>query len=153
MPLGILLVAIGWLGAAHTVLTFEQISYLISGGLIGLALVVAGGFVFMTYWQALLIRNVRAYHEDLRSQQQRLTGSLERIEELLADHRGGELVSRSQTVETFVATASGSMLHRSDCPVVAGRPGVRSVTRDAAGLKPCAICQPLASPTARPPSP
>ena len=142
MPLGVLLVAIGWLGASHTVLTFEQISYLISGGLIGIALVVAGGFIYFTYWQALLIRNVRAYHEDLRAHHLRLTGSMERIEGLLRHDASVGLVGTG-TTEALVATATGTMLHRSDCSVVTGRPNLRLVTTATPGLKPCAICRPL----------
>ena len=41
----------------------------------------------------------------------------------------------------LVATANGSMAHRPDCPAVAGRDNLRTVTA-ADGLKPCGICQP-----------
>jgi methylphosphotriester-DNA--protein-cysteine methyltransferase len=42
----------------------------------------------------------------------------------------------------FVATATGSMLHRPDCPVVANRPGVRKVKAGTPGFEPCKICEP-----------
>jgi hypothetical protein len=41
----------------------------------------------------------------------------------------------------LVATANGSMAHRPECPAVAGRDNLRTVTA-ADGLKPCGICQP-----------
>jgi hypothetical protein len=44
----------------------------------------------------------------------------------------------------LVRTPSGSMVHRLDCPSVAGRNDLRDVTDDPSGLKPCAICSPLA---------
>lgn len=49
-PLGLVLVFLGWDGAAHTGRTYAQIDYLISGGLLGLGLSVAGGFMYFGYW-------------------------------------------------------------------------------------------------------
>jgi hypothetical protein len=46
---------LGWLGAARTPREIEQIPYLISGGLVGLALVVLGGLLLVsTFWVAVL---------------------------------------------------------------------------------------------------
>jgi hypothetical protein len=46
---------LGWLGAARTAREIEQIPYLISGGLVGLALVVLGGLLLVaTFWVAAL---------------------------------------------------------------------------------------------------
>src|SRR5437660_736369 len=36
MPLGLVFTLLGWYGAAHTTRLFEQVPYLISGGIIGL---------------------------------------------------------------------------------------------------------------------
>jgi hypothetical protein len=49
-PLGLVFVILGWYGAAHTGHTYEQMDYLISGGLFGLGLSVAGGFMYFGYW-------------------------------------------------------------------------------------------------------
>src|SRR5260370_11862656 len=49
LPLGLLLIILGWMGAAHTVLLFEQVPYLLSGGLLGLGLVFAAGFIYFAY--------------------------------------------------------------------------------------------------------
>jgi hypothetical protein len=46
--------------------------------------------------------------------------------------------------ERFVATATGSMLHRADCPIVATRDNLRDVKPAEQGkMKPCQICQPM----------
>jgi hypothetical protein len=46
---------LGWIGAARTAREIEQIPYLISGGLVGLALVVLGGLLLVsTFWVAVL---------------------------------------------------------------------------------------------------
>ena len=54
---GFVAMVLGWVGAARTAREIEQIPYLISGGLIGLALVVLGGLLLMsTFWVAVLRR-------------------------------------------------------------------------------------------------
>lgn len=140
MPLGVLLIALGWLGASQTVLVFEQIPYAISGGLIGLAFVFAGGFVYFAYWQTIRVREARAHNTELRQ-------ALERIEQLLS---GGAAVDARRTAGPpatgvrLVVTGTGSMVHRADCSVVAGRDGVRTVSAaEAEKMKPCRICQPF----------
>ena len=45
MPVGIVLILLGWAGASRTPFAWEQTDYLISGGILGLALVFAGGFL------------------------------------------------------------------------------------------------------------
>lgn len=50
VSLGLALVVLGYLGASHTIYVFEQIPYLISGGILGGALVVAGGFCYFGFW-------------------------------------------------------------------------------------------------------
>jgi len=53
--LGFLAMGLGWWGAARTAREIEQMPYLLSGGLIGLALVVLGGLLLMsTFWVAVL---------------------------------------------------------------------------------------------------
>jgi len=61
MPASVLLLSgfafmlFGWWGAAHTHRQIEQIPYLISGGLIGFAMVILGGLLLVTsIWLATL---------------------------------------------------------------------------------------------------
>jgi hypothetical protein len=58
-PLGVALVLLGWDGAAHTGKLYEQIDYLISGGLLGVALATAGGFMYFGYWLSRQLRESR----------------------------------------------------------------------------------------------
>jgi hypothetical protein len=44
---------------------------------------------------------------------------------------------------TLVATATGTMLHRADCSVVANKEGLLTLPADAAGYKACRLCEPL----------
>jgi hypothetical protein len=53
--LGFVAMVLGWVGAARTAREIEQIPYLISGGLVGLGLVVLGGLLLVsTFWVAVL---------------------------------------------------------------------------------------------------
>ena len=145
MPLGLSFVVMGWWGAAHTPYNFEQIPYLISGGLLGLALCLTGGFLFFGAWIArVALSTQRTADQVARLSQQLSTGEVSEN----GDARSrGEL---SATSERYVATATGSMLHRADCPIVATRDNLRDVApNDAGKLKPCQICQPLAADLAR----
>lgn len=142
LPLGLLLVLLGWRGASRTVLLFEQIPYLVSGGLVGLSLVIAGGFVYFSYWQTLLVREGRSEREDLLASLGRLEGLLERA--LLAQAPTADASPGTGPARPLVATANGSMLHRLDCAAVAGRDNLREVDPDTPGLVPCRICEPLA---------
>ena len=119
-PLGLVLILLGWLGAAHTPLVQEQIAYLISGGLLGLALVVLGGFLYFAHWQTELIREIRT-----------------NTAEVTAALRAGP--APAPYAGALVTTDSGTLAHRPDCPVVRGRADLRPA---ADGVAPCSICEP-----------
>jgi hypothetical protein len=138
LPLGLLLIVLAWLGASHTVLLFEQIPYMISGGLLGLALVFIGGVVYFTYWQTLLVR-------EGRDQSRRVEDLLVRIESHLAAASGSPPSATSPAggrAPVYLATPTGTMLHRPTCQVVAGRSQVRRVALGTAGFEPCRLCRP-----------
>ena len=138
MPLGVLFIILGWAGASHTALPFEQNDYLISGGILGLALTVAGGFTYFAYWQTVRIR-------DSREQAKAMTDAIARLERLL----GGAAVATAGASggvgagQQFVATANGSIFHRPDCAAVANRDDLHRVDASATDLRPCRICSPL----------
>lgn len=144
MPLGFLLVILGWAGASRTPLLFEQVPYMISGGLLGVALVFAGGFLYFAYWLTLMVRESRTARAELQT-------SLGRLETLLASGAmldmgaGSPAGAKGKNGHVqLVATESGSMMHRPDCAVVASRSNLRSVPSDAPGLTACGLCAPLA---------
>jgi hypothetical protein len=132
LPLGLLVIGLGWYGAAHTPYAFEQTPYLISGGVLGVALVLAGGFLYFGAWM------VRA-SVTARRDADRVVEALDRITALLPAISGGPA---PQPVVKLVATRTGSMVHRADCPIVANRGDLRPVSSPD-GLKPCRLCEPL----------
>src|SRR3954451_11886053 len=52
MPLGIFAIFLGWYGVAHTKYQYDQLPYVVSDGLLGLALVFLGGFLYFGAWLA-----------------------------------------------------------------------------------------------------
>jgi hypothetical protein len=134
MPLGLGLIGMAWYGAAHTPFLFEQVPYLISGGLLGLAVSTVGGFLYFAYWLTLLIR-------DNRAQSRRVADALEGIRSHLAKE-GIEGAAEASPNGEYVTTDKGTMFHRPDCTVVADRTDLRRVSADT-NLRPCKICDPL----------
>ena len=53
----------GWIGASKTVRQIEQIPYLISGGLVGLALVFLGGLLLASTFWIMVVRKLTAESE------------------------------------------------------------------------------------------
>ena len=141
VPFGFLVMLMGWWGASHTGYVFDQIPYMISGGLIGLGLVLVGSFAYFAYWLTRMFHNQR-------EQTDRTVAALERLEARLADlpaangAASGRAAGRNGGAQ-FVATASGTMFHLPDCSVVVNRPKLRKVRGDEAGMEPCRLCDPL----------
>src|SRR5512134_3936835 len=59
LPLGLVVIVLGWYGAANTPYQYDQLSYLVSGGLLGLGLTFAGGFLYFGAWLARIAADQR----------------------------------------------------------------------------------------------
>jgi hypothetical protein len=59
MTLGIAFILLGWAGASRSIVVEEQVPYLISGGVLGLALAVVGAVTLFAQWLTTLIREER----------------------------------------------------------------------------------------------
>lgn len=149
---GLVLIIVGYVGAANSPLVAEQIPYLLSGGILGLALTILGGFLFWGHWL------YRQYERD-EHHQRRVT---ELLEALLADRAvpvAGNGAGRRRpgpdhvNAPDLVMTPTGSVVHRSDCAVVQHAGTVRPVTLEQAvadDRRPCALCAPFGADAARP---
>ena len=133
IPLGVLAIILGWYGASHTPYQFEQTPYIISGGILGLGLIVAGGFLYFGAW---MVRAAAGQRRDT----DRLLDALEAMSQLIP----AGATSRPINAPALVTTRTGSLVHRPDCAIVAGRDDLKSVSAaQAADLKPCRMCDPL----------
>jgi heme A synthase len=149
LPLGIAVILLGWAGAAHGRVEQQQIPYIISGGVLGLALVVIGGFFFWAHWLYRIYDQADLHHQRAMREQAEFYRAL-----LVAVSQGGGAVAAAEAggapigvPTSFVATPSGTNFHTPDCAIVANRPGeIRTIGRDEVdGMRPCRICDPLAS--------
>ena len=136
MPLGIVVIVLGWYGAANTPYEYDQMSYLVSGGMLGLGLTFVGGFLYFGAWLARIAA-------DGRESSQRLADTLL----LLADvtSTAAKLDDTGRDVGAIPVTAGdGTTIHRRDCALIAHRDDLTPVAEDSAGahLARCRVCSP-----------
>lgn len=84
MSAGLAAIVLGWMGAARSILVQKQIPYLISGGLLGVALATIGALTFFTHWLTVLVRTVKEQDVERRRQHEELVQVLR--EERAGDH-------------------------------------------------------------------
>jgi hypothetical protein len=120
----------GWNGAASYNDIRKQFPYLISGGLVGLALVVIGVGL-------MIIQSQRADRVQLEANLNELRHILERMTGLPTSNGAAE-------ADTDLVVAGPGAYHRPTCKLVAGR-DLRKMTieqAEAANLEPCRTCAP-----------
>ena len=157
LPLGLAFIVLAWSGAAHGRVDQQQIPYLVSGGIGGLALVTIGCFFFWAHWLYRLYDQADAHHQETLEQQRQMM--LELVDALTSggpSHRlngggggrGGPDNGGDGGSRTFVATPTGTNFHSPTCPMVANRTGgLRTVSqKQATRMKPCRVCEPLTPP-------
>jgi len=133
LPLGLVVIVLGWYGAANTPYQYDQLSYLVSGGLLGLGLTFAGGFLYFGAWLARIA-------SDNRDSARRLADTLL----VLADVTSRAAASSDDLdVSGLPVTAGdGATLHRRDCALIAHRDDLRPVGEDNGHLTQCRVCRP-----------
>ena len=155
MPLGVVVILLGWYGSAHTPYVQQQIPYLVSGSFVGLGLMVLGGLLFWAHWLYRIYDQADLHHAERVAREERLFQDLLEAVLTLGSERGQGRPSpngRSRAVggpagadgADLVATASGTNVHRPDCPVVSRHSeGLRPLSAEEAGERqPCRICRP-----------
>lgn len=107
---GIVLVALGWWGASGTLDLSEHVPYLISGGVLGLCLVVAGtGLVVRSSMARLVKLSLARFLHEQQTQTDRSVDVLERLEALLGGSPAPEppMMGAPSTVEGNPAPTNG----------------------------------------------
>lgn len=143
LPLGLVVIILGWYGAAHTPYQYDQLSYLLSGGLLGLGLTFCGGFLYFGAWLARIA-------SDNRDTAKRLSDALLVLADVVShiasatEHRAAPAPAAERDAgSVLVVAGSGTTVHRRDCPLVGHRDDLVPAGPDAPDLTPCRICKPL----------
>jgi hypothetical protein len=141
MPLGLIAIFLGWYGVAHTKYQYDQLPYVVSGGLLGLGLVILGGFLYFGAWLAKL-------GNEQRESTQKLADTMRLVADALAAQNGAGGGGRSATVDgaadaSLVLAGAGSTVHRRDCPLITHREDLHPVSGREAGLGTCRVCRPV----------
>jgi hypothetical protein len=116
LPAGIAAIALGWTGASRTPFLFEQIPYLISGGLLGVGLLTAGGLLYLGSWIARSSQQARERDDELRAVMTDLRDDLRRARTETAAQASAAAPAAAQAAPVAsaappapaVAAASGS---------------------------------------------
>jgi hypothetical protein len=134
LPLGLVVIVLGWYGVANTPFGYDQQSYMISGGFGGLALTFVGGFLYFGSWLARIA-------EDNRESSRRLADTLLVLADVTS--RAASLNDRGVDVSALPVTAGdGTTVHRRDCALIAHRGDLRPVGDHQHDLVPCRVCRP-----------
>lgn len=139
LPLGLVIICLGWYGIANTPYVYNQLVYIVSGGMLGLGVTFIGGFLYFGSW----IARVGA---DLKESDKRLSDTLL----LLGDSISHAVAAQSsaapatqRTVGSVLVTAGNSTtVHRADCSLLEGRNDLTPIGPGAQGLTACRLCRP-----------
>ena len=139
LPTGVIAILLSWVGASRTPYLFEQIPYLISGGLLGVGFVIGGALLFFGSWIAGAGDRASAQHDQLVAALDRLRRDLDaRLE-----GTGLGAATTSASSGDWVRTPTGTIRHQRDCSIVVGRaPTELEVVSADADLSDCKLCSP-----------
>ena len=132
---GLLIIGIGWNGAASHLIVVQQLPYLLSAGFLGLGVVVFGAALMLVQAQRTERARVEAKLEEL----------IDVVSRGAAAPAAPSLIADSTISVADVVVAGASSYHSSDCRLVSGRDETEFITRAEAherGLSACRICKP-----------
>lgn len=132
----------GWIGATGTRLVSDQLSYIASSSLTGIFLLGLGS--------GLVVVDFMAQQSEGNEEIRRLLNRLLAQQSGVPGHTGGARGSSSAggstpSSDTLVAIKGGRKIHRSDCPLIAGKGSVHPVDPGEAMVEGCAVCTPALS--------
>lgn len=138
---GVAAIYLAWYGAAHTRDVTDQLPYLISGGLLGVALMVLGGSFYFSYYVARLHSATRRNAVALEAVVQRLDAQRLDALSLLA------ATQQERPNGAVLVVAGGRRYHRVGCSLVGGKDTESVAVSEAQtrGLAPCKVCEPAGS--------
>ncbi|HVF53997.1 MAG TPA: hypothetical protein VNC78_10415 [Actinomycetota bacterium] len=132
---GFIVIGKAWDGAASKNFATAQMPYLLSGGFMGLGLIVTGSTL-------LLLSTVRSERAILTSKFDEMSTLLSRNLARLGYSGNGNGSAAGDETQVI---AGATVYHLPDCKILQGKKGLMSVTLEQAaneGLKACRVCEP-----------
>lgn len=157
LPSGLVVIGLGWYGIAHTPYEYDQMSYLVSGGILGLGITFVGGFLYFGSWLARIAIDQKEAQTQLADALRQLAAANGTKPEVAHEHTHAAPAAEPAAAAAApaapaapaavavdagavrVVAGRGKTLHRPDCDLVAGREDVTAV-EDTTGLVPCRLC-------------
>ncbi len=136
LPVGLVVIVLGWYGAANTPYEYDQLSYLVSGGLLGLGLTFVGGFLYFGAWLARIAADNREASKRLADTLLVLADITSRAAATADPHGGSDIGALPVTV------GEGTTMHRRDCQLIADRDDLAPVGGRSDALTACRVCRP-----------
>jgi hypothetical protein len=131
--IGFVIIGKAWDGAASQTIITAQFPYLISGGFLGLGLIITGSML-------IFLSTIRAERQILTDRYEEMAKLLSRnLSRLQVISSNGAAGSKEQVI------AGSGAYHRPGCRVLQGKEGLMNVTVEQAaaeGLEPCRVCDP-----------
>lgn len=137
MPLGIITICLGWYGTAHSHYDYDQRTYLISGGVLGLGLVFLGGFLYFGAWLAKVAA-------DQRDSARQLADTILVLADMVSRQSTGSALDEKAADPGAVPVfaGDGTTVHRRDCPLIAHRDDLRVLNGKERNPTTCRVCRP-----------
>ncbi|HEX4190251.1 MAG TPA: hypothetical protein VHZ06_04590 [Marmoricola sp.] len=166
LPAGLIVIGLGWYGTAHTAYEYQQNTYLISGGILGLGITFVGGFLYFGAWLARIAADQKDSQRQLAETLLLLADAVSHntaaaeaaanavpvvpvASAVLPAAEATQVISRPAPTPArakdpgavLVVAGRGKTVHRADCDLIAGREDLRPVGPDVSDLIPCRLCQ------------
>jgi hypothetical protein len=147
MPFGVLVICLGWYGSAHAHYEYDQNTYLISGGVLGVGIVLLGGFIYFGAWLARMAA-------DQRRTATQLTDAMLALADVVVIH--GRAADRSTSGgypasgdygttaddSELVRAGDNATVHRRSCPLIAARSDLHPYVDTGGAITTCRVCKP-----------
>jgi hypothetical protein len=137
VAVGLLLIGVAWNGAASVDFVSGQVPYLLSGGFLGLSLVLLGmGLV--------VVQNSRRDRAMLEAQLKDLNNQIARLANAVGGGMGATNGSALANLGPDMVVVGNTSFHRPDCRLATGKHLAAMSIEGAVseGLSPCRICNP-----------
>lgn len=141
LPTGLIVIGLGWYGVAHTPYAYDQMSYLVSGGILGLGITFVGGFLYFGSWLARVAADQKESQRQLSDTLMLLADAVSHNNVVAASATRAAPARPRDPGAVLVVAGNGTTVHRADCDLVAGRDDLRPAGPDAPNLTPCRLCR------------